>query len=124
MTASIQTLTVAQAIAQKYTDAIEDGGDYPELIDEIPKDKLTNYTYWLIEKDGSPFQVNSKNIKDRILDFIRDQDQVNDEEDQLGQAIDAMPDFIFEQFTEALNRAMDPIKWKGATDIVLVPDLL
>lgn len=117
-----KTMTVKDALHAGYSQCLQDGRSFVEDIDDVDSEELKENTYWICEQDPDIYQIKDYIIKDRLIDYVADQEEVSDDDSRLPELIRAIPDQEFEALTKLVNQELAKRRYWPTTDIRLIPN--
>ena len=115
-------MTVSEAIKAGYEKCVKDGETSAEDIDDVDPDELSEYEFWILAKESKPYQISADSIKQLIVDDVINQTDVSDEDGELGDLVDEMPEEAFEPIARLINEKLSEKLWWPSVNILLVPD--
>src|SRR6187399_1644364 len=116
----MKELTIQQAIDNGYKHCIYDSGEEGLVKIGSNIDFNRPEDYEIVEKTGVQFSVSAETIKDLVIDYIANQDEVNDEDGELCDLI-SESEIDFTDISDKINNVLSVKKYYPPAGIKLIP---
>lgn len=113
----MSSLTLSQAIEQGYTHYTLYGSGECAQLSDLNESDLANNKYYLLEKDGIPFNISADTIQEVLNEHIDNQEEFYCEDDTL---YDELAKADFEKISELVNVGFKT-RFRFPTGIRLIP---